>query len=148
MGGGLAGDAFSKAGNVGVVGANLRRSGSVELVLGSSIRLPISPLESFQKQCDEDDDAMDEDDMGEQGSRSDSARASVATAPGAAPTEAKEAPRRRRPRESLEQEMARVLSDGAPHVAFQEEALLSKGLRGLAAPSWAEREEHDRNHIP
>ena len=58
-----------------------------------------------------------------------------------------QAPRRRRG-ETPEQEMARALGDEAPRVGIREEALPSKGVRGPVAPSRAEREEHERTHIP
>ena len=82
---------------------------------------------------------MDEDHAGEQATKSGRAQASMAGAPEAAPTVVSETPRRRR-RETLEQEIDRALGDEAPRVGFREEALASFGVRGLVAPSRAERD--------
>ena len=38
--------------------------------------------------------------------------------------------------------------DEVPRAEAKEEAIPSRGVRGPVAPSRAEREEHDRTHIP
>ena len=75
------------------------------------------------------------------------AQASADDVPQVAQAEEGRVPRRRE-RESPDQEMARALEVEIPRIGIREEAIPSVGVRRPIAPSRAEREEHDRTHIP
>ena len=141
MGQGPPGGAFYKAGNVGVAGVDTERPSSDELTMGSSSGLPVSPITTNID--DEMGGATDDSRAGDREAMPQGAQAPVDGVPGAARGSGDSIPRRRG-RENPGQDVGRALADEAP----REEALPAKGVRGPVAPSRAEREEHDRTHIP
>ena len=144
MGEGPSGDAFYKAGSVAAAGEDTRRPSSDELALGRSSGLPVSPITINNEDVM---GARGEDRSGDQEMTRQGAQVSVDGVPGAAQAGEGRTPRRRG-RETPDQEMARALGDEVPRIGIREEAIPSVGVRRSVTPSRAEREEHDRTHIP